>query len=234
MSASGSRGKDRDLVLRLPHRALLVAGIAFLAGLLLFVVVWLAGRGKQDFYTVQPADQAADLSNQAPLPEPMTTGGDASGMPAAPADADGSATAGTGPDAGPGTAGALPAPLPDVTTPTAQPAAPASAAPATGAADAHAAMQDRSIPRPLPDHSPAPAYPQSALRKGETGAVLLRVQVDAQGEPQGVAIITRSGSRELDRAAMEAVRKWKFQPALADGKPAEGSVDIPFEFNLQH
>ncbi|MFT4198632.1 MAG: energy transducer TonB [Pseudoxanthomonas sp.] len=227
MSASGSRGKDREFVFRLPLRALLVAGIALLAGLLLFVIVWLSGRGKQEFYTVQPADKAADLANQAPLPEPLATGGDASGMPTADADADAEAPAATDATA---QSPAMPQALPETADTAAPAAAPASTAAPAGSGSA---ALDRSIPQPLAGHSPAPGYPPAALRKGETGSVLLRAQVDAQGSPQGLAIVRSSGSRDLDRAAMEAVRKWKFQPALDDGEPVAGTVDIPFEFNLQ-
>ncbi|MEE7561311.1 energy transducer TonB, partial [Xanthomonas sp. Kuri4-2] len=58
----------------------------------------------------------------------------------------------------------------------------------------------------------------------------LRVDVDAAGLPGGVTLVRRSGSRDLDRAAMETVRRWRFQPAQNNGRPVAGSLEIPFEF----
>ena len=69
------------------------------------------------------------------------------------------------------------------------------------------------------------------MRKGERGVVLLKVMVDAQGRPERVRVIQRSGSRALDRAAMEAVQQWRFQPAVSAGQPVAGEVEIPIEFS---
>lgn len=77
---------------------------------------------------------------------------------------------------------------------------------------------------------PPPRYPSAALRRGDAGDVVVRVDVDAAGKPGGVTLVQRSGSRDLDRAAMEAVRQWRFHPAQRNGQPIAGSVDIPFEF----
>ena len=50
------------------------------------------------------------------------------------------------------------------------------------------------------------------------------------GMPAGVALVQRSGSRDLDRAAMEAVRDWRFQPAQRNGKAIAASLVIPIDF----
>jgi len=63
--------------------------------------------------------------------------------------------------------------------------------------------------------------------------VLVRVEVDTSGRPAGVEVEQRSGSRELDRAALEAVRGWRFQPAQRDGQPVPGSLVIPIDFRLE-
>ena len=55
-------------------------------------------------------------------------------------------------------------------------------------------------------------------------------ETDASGAPLDVRVIQRSGSRELDRAAQEAVRNWRFQPAQSNGQPMQGSLEIPFDF----
>jgi len=60
--------------------------------------------------------------------------------------------------------------------------------------------------------------------------VVLRVDVDATGRPYNVAVIERSGSRDLDRAATDAVRQWRFTPAMSNGQPAPGTIEVPFDF----
>lgn len=219
-----STSRDRAFTFRLPHKALWIALGAFVAGLLLFGIVWLSNRGDESFYSVQPADQSGTEAATTPLPEPAAANQGASGMQAPSADAQAQADAGTS------GASAFPAPVvenaPERSSgETAPPVASAPAAPAP--------PQNRATPLPIDGQSPPPTYPPSALRKGETGTVMVRIQVDAQGNPGGVALIRRSGSRDLDRAAMEAVRKWKFQPAIDDGQPVAGAVDIPVEFNLE-
>ena len=62
--------------------------------------------------------------------------------------------------------------------------------------------------------------------------MLVRVNVDANGMATNPEVVNRSGSRELDRAAMDAVRKWQFKPALKDGKAIASTVDVPVEFKL--
>lgn len=86
-------------------------------------------------------------------------------------------------------------------------------------------------PRPLPDQSPAPRYPSSALRRGEGGEVLVRAEIGPDGVPTSVSIVSGSGSRVLDRAAQEAVRRWRFEPARSNGAPTVGTVRVPITFN---
>ena len=78
----------------------------------------------------------------------------------------------------------------------------------------------------------APDYPVTAARKREEGTVMVRAEVDAAGKPTTVEVVRRSGSRELDRAAVDAVKRWSFQPAIRDGKAVASTVQVPVEFNL--
>jgi protein TonB len=78
---------------------------------------------------------------------------------------------------------------------------------------------------------PAPNYPARELRMGITGRVMLRVEVDAEGNPVSVTIERSSGNSALDKVAKETVlRKWKFVPAQRNGVniPATGLVPIDF------
>jgi len=65
----------------------------------------------------------------------------------------------------------------------------------------------------------APAYPTSARRMGEQGRVKLDVHVGVDGAVIDVQLRESSGSAALDRSATEAVRKWRFRPAMVDGQP---------------
>ena len=89
-------------------------------------------------------------------------------------------------------------------------------------------------PSPLAGNQ-APKYPPQALRSGVEGSVSVRVEVDASGVPTDVKVVERSGerSRDLDRAVTDAVRRWRFEPAMKDGKAVAGAVVVPVEFKSQ-
>lgn len=84
-------------------------------------------------------------------------------------------------------------------------------------------------PRPLASNS-VPEYPPAALRSGIGGTVVVRAKIDASGKPAEVSIAKRSGNRDLDRAAVRAVRQWRFQPAIRNGKATASVVRIPVDF----
>ncbi|MGO1891624.1 MAG: energy transducer TonB, partial [Luteimonas sp.] len=77
-----------------------------------------------------------------------------------------------------------------------------------------------------------PRYPPSALRSGITGTVILIVSVDANGNVTDVEVERSSRNRDLDRAAIQAARKWSFNPAVVDGVSSAGLVRIPVDFTL--
>lgn len=78
-----------------------------------------------------------------------------------------------------------------------------------------------------------PEYPPAAARAREEGTVIVRVSVDASGTPTDVSLARRSGSRDLDRAALSAVRKWRFRPAIKDGRKVASVAEVPIDFRLQ-
>lgn len=87
-------------------------------------------------------------------------------------------------------------------------------------------------PRPIPGQTPSPEYPIRALRGGERGTVLVLTYIGPDGVPTATEVAQSSGSRELDRAALQAVRRWRFEPAIADGRPTVGQVVVPIDFSL--
>jgi protein TonB len=84
--------------------------------------------------------------------------------------------------------------------------------------------------QPQPISTPSPKYPAQALRNGERGTVMVSVEIGADGVPTDVGVAKSSGSRHLDRAAVDAVRRWRFRPAMADGRPTTGRVQVPISF----
>ena len=80
--------------------------------------------------------------------------------------------------------------------------------------------------------SPHPAYPLQALRAGEQGTVLVLAQVDVDGQVTDARVVRQSGSRILDRAAPDEVRRWKFEPAMHAGRPVVASIEVPVNYRL--
>lgn len=80
--------------------------------------------------------------------------------------------------------------------------------------------------------NPAPRYPAMSKRLNETGSVLLRVLVKADGKAADVKLKRSSGFSRLDDAALSAVRDWRFLPAKSNGKPIDYWYDVPINFRL--
>jgi protein TonB len=80
--------------------------------------------------------------------------------------------------------------------------------------------------------NPPPPYPALARRLGEHGRVLLRVLVSAAGLADEVELKASSGSERLDRAAQDAVKHWRFVPALQGDRPIPAWVVVPISFSL--
>ena len=90
-----------------------------------------------------------------------------------------------------------------------------------------------SAPTALAYHTRTPVpYPRDALRLHEQGTVVLRVLVGNDGLPQMVEVEKSSGSRSLDSAARDAVRRWTFQPGTHNGVAVALWARVPVAFNL--
>jgi protein TonB len=76
-----------------------------------------------------------------------------------------------------------------------------------------------------------PVYPQQAALLRQQGAVIVMIHVSPQGTTQGVDIVQGSGYALLDRAVLDAVRNWRFLPAVKDGQPVP--FDMPMRFVFQ-
>ena len=82
--------------------------------------------------------------------------------------------------------------------------------------------------------APPPAYPAVARRLRFEGTVLLEVLVDANGRPLRVEVRESSGHRQLDEAARDQVlARWRFQPAMRDGRAIQAIGLVPVDFRLR-
>lgn len=81
--------------------------------------------------------------------------------------------------------------------------------------------------------NPEPSYPSASLELGESGTVLLRVAVSAEGQPTSVEVARSSGFGRLDRAALSAVKRWRFTPARRGSEAVAGVVLVPINFQIK-
>lgn len=75
-----------------------------------------------------------------------------------------------------------------------------------------------------------PEYPLEAREKHVQGAVVLNVQVMNDGTVGKVDVV--SGDALLTPAAVQAVRQWKYQPYVVNGRPVETQTQITINFTL--
>lgn len=75
-----------------------------------------------------------------------------------------------------------------------------------------------------------PVYPVDARRAHEQGTVKLLVLVGSDGKVSDIKVAASSGSDRLDRAALQAVRRWRWSPTIISGAATvvRGYVTIPF------
>jgi len=110
---------------------------------------------------------------------------------------------------------------------------------AAGAGDAASAGQQGSGEGDRPPRyklgsgsTPYPPYPMVARRNGYQGRVVVRLEVAADGRATGAEVLQSSGYDVLDQSAVDTLKDWKLEPALAGGRPVPGSVNVPVRFRL--
>ncbi|RZA13667.1 MAG: energy transducer TonB [Lysobacteraceae bacterium] len=177
--------------------------------MVLFLLLWLDQRNDNDFFKSGGPTTGSGEVESLPAPIPADVAGEdgnASGL-RVPAEA----TRTTAPA---GEQPRLVEPLPP-------PPAPAAPAAPRAVADTDA----------VPINRPAPRYPAEALSRNIGGIVRVRATVAPDGSVERMEVAESSGNRFLDRAAMDAVRRWTFKPALRGGQPVSATVIVPLEFN---
>lgn len=94
------------------------------------------------------------------------------------------------------------------------------------------AFAQSKIEPPVPVRTVAPDYPEELKRDGAMGIVVVKCTIDPQGnvvDPE----VEKSTNAGFDKAALTAVKKWKFKPARQDGNPIAKKVSIPIKFVME-
>jgi protein TonB len=78
-----------------------------------------------------------------------------------------------------------------------------------------------------------PSYPATARRLGIEGTTLLSVLVQADGRVAEVVVKQSAGHPDMDRAAADAIRRWRFEPARRGTEAVTMWVELPVEFHLR-
>lgn len=83
---------------------------------------------------------------------------------------------------------------------------------------AQAAAQQAAAPKPAAApalravSTPAPRYPADALRSGTSGEVLVELTIGTDGSVTDARVLRATPARTFDREALNAVKRWKFEP----------------------
>jgi len=80
-------------------------------------------------------------------------------------------------------------------------------------------------------NSPSPKYPKIERKARHEGMVALKLVVSSEGVPHDITV-SKTLSPDFDRAAIEAVKQWKFFPAMKDGKPLAVEIAVELNFHL--
>jgi TonB family protein len=88
------------------------------------------------------------------------------------------------------------------------------------------------VSQPVPLNNVEAEFSDEARRAKYQGVCIISVIVDAQGNPQNPRVVRALGMG-LDEKALEAVRKYKFKPAMKDGKtPVPVMINVEVNFRL--
>jgi protein TonB len=79
-----------------------------------------------------------------------------------------------------------------------------------------------------------PEYPDSAIRDRAQGVTLLSVEVLSTGRVGQILVKRSAGHRDLDRAAVEAVKQWQFEPARRGVTAVTVWATLPVNFELSN
>jgi TonB family protein len=87
------------------------------------------------------------------------------------------------------------------------------------------------VSAPVAVYQPEPPYTEEARKAKFSGAVLLSVVVDAQGNTRDIQVVKPLGMG-LDEKAVETIRTWRFRPGRRNNVPVPVSMLVEITFRL--
>jgi TonB family protein len=75
-----------------------------------------------------------------------------------------------------------------------------------------------------------PTYPEEARKEGIEGTVILEATIDTDGNVAEVKVL-RGGHESLNKAAAEAIKQWKYEPAIIEGKAMPVNITVTIKFS---
>jgi len=87
------------------------------------------------------------------------------------------------------------------------------------------------VSSPIVIHEVEPEFSEEARRAKFMGNVLVNLIVDAKGMPENVHV-ARGVGMGLDQKAVEAVKQYRFKPALENGKPVAVELNVLVNFQI--
>lgn len=87
------------------------------------------------------------------------------------------------------------------------------------------------ISAPQAISTPDPEYTQEARNAKTQGTCILWLIVDDQGRPRDIRVVHGLGFG-LDAKAIDAVKQWRFEPAMKDGHPVNVQISVEVGFKL--
>jgi protein TonB len=92
-------------------------------------------------------------------------------------------------------------------------------------------IRDNCLSAPRPISSSPPTYSEEARKAKVEGDCIVSLVVDEKGNLTNLHVVSGLGMG-LDEKAIEAIKKWKFEPAFRDGKPVAAKLTVQVSFHL--
>jgi len=92
-------------------------------------------------------------------------------------------------------------------------------------------LDDSAVTMPSLQKKVNPQYPEFCRKNGIDGNVILKCIITDQGIVDDISVL-KSPHEDLSQAAMDAVKQWKFEPSLLDGKPVDVYFNVTLQFKL--
>jgi protein TonB len=87
------------------------------------------------------------------------------------------------------------------------------------------------VSAPVPLYTPDAEFSEEGRKQKVAGNVLVYLEVNAEGRPQNVRVLRGIGMG-LDEKAIEAVKQYRFKPAMENGKPVTVAMHVEVNFQI--